>query len=68
MANRFYGLNNLATQFRQEDVTYHASATQSTDIEVRIDDTKSWSRTQVLEALEAISRRIRSGTNDLAVM
>jgi hypothetical protein len=67
MANRFYGLNNLATNHRQENVVTGTS-TQSTDIEVRIDDTKSWSRLQIVEALEAISRRISIGTNDLNVI
>ena len=67
MASRFYGLNNLATKFRQEDVTTGV-ATTGTDVEVRIDDTKGWSRVQLMQALEAIDRRIIAGTDDLAVM
>lgn len=65
MGSRYYGLNNLPPKFRQEDVLTDTSTT-STDVEVRINDAKSWKRNTVIQALEAIIRRIRSGTNDLA--
>jgi hypothetical protein len=67
MAQRFYGLNNSATFNRQEEVTT-GLATTGTDLEVRIDDTKGWTRLRVAEALQAIIGRIQSGTNDLGAI
>lgn len=66
MASVFYGLNNLATQQNQENVT-EGSSTQSTDVEVRIDTTKSWNRQGLYNALDAISKRIVNGYDDLGV-
>lgn len=67
MGNRFYGLSNIPTQFRQEDVKT-GTGTQATDVEVRIDDTKGWNRLMVVTALEEIILRINAGFDDLGTI
>lgn len=54
MANRFYGLNRGQTEFDVVD----ASSTQSKDIEVNIDLSKSWEKGEVLVKLEEIYNAI----------
>lgn len=54
MANRFYGVNRGQTQ---EDIV-NASSTQSTDIEVRVDLSKSLTAEEVITKLKQIEDKI----------
>lgn len=63
MADYFYGLNRGQAEIPQNNVT-QGSSTGSTDIEVRIAVlTPNWSRNEVVNALDAIKRRILDGDN-----
>lgn len=68
MANRFYGLNNIPSTMEQPDKVVTGSSTGSTDVEVRIDTTKSWNRQMLLIALFAIVDRITTGFDDLGAI
>lgn len=57
MASRFYGLNRGQTEFQVTE----GSATGSTDVEVRVDLTKSLDKNDVLVKLQEICNWILKG-------
>lgn len=54
MANQYYGLNRGQNEF---DIT-QGTSTQSTDVELRFDLSKSLTKSEVLMALEKIENQI----------
>lgn len=54
MASEYYGLNRGQTEFS----IVNGTSTNSTDIEVRVDLTKSWKKAEVLQKLEEIKNHI----------
>lgn len=59
MADLFVGFNRGVEGFKPSDFTT-GSSTGSTDIELRLDDTKGFTRLDVLKALEAFRRYFES--------
>ncbi len=67
MASKYYAVNNLPTLYDQPDQITVGTSTGSTDIEVRVDTGKSWTREGMKIALESIIRRITE-RNDASVI
>lgn len=58
MANLFVGSNRGQTE---KDIV-KGSSTNSTDIEVRIDDTKGWKRSEIVQKLRELANKIQTDT------
>lgn len=64
MANQFYGLNRGDND--QSETVQTGTSTQGTDLEVRIDLTKSFTKAEIEVLLDTIARRIYDrGENEL---
>jgi hypothetical protein len=63
MANRFFGLNR-SVNANPDDVVV-GTVTGSTDIELRIDDTKGITTLEVEALTEALVRRVMDGRSNL---
>lgn len=62
MASEYFGLNRGDPTMNEQKVQV-GSSTNSTDVEVRVDGTKSLTRYDVTLLVEAILRRINSGND-----
>lgn len=60
MGNVFYGLNRGQSD-EQPFLVASGTSTQGTDIEVRLDDTKALTKSDVENALQSIMNYIRGG-------
>lgn len=65
MASEYYGLNRGANA-NEESVT-KGTSTGSTDVEVRVDLTKSLTKLEVIVLVETILRHIASAFTDTAI-
>lgn len=63
MASQYFGLNRGASS--QPDEVSVGTSTNATDVEVRIDLTKGWTRAELDEYLSRIKDFILDGRNDL---
>lgn len=61
MASAFFGFNRGA-DLSPDAITESATATGSMDVELRVDLTKSLTRGEITDIVEAILRRINDGT------
>jgi hypothetical protein len=60
MASAYFGFN-FGADYSPDKITESASASGSTDVELRIDLTTPYTRARVTELVEGILRRINDG-------
>lgn len=62
MANRFIGINNTGIRDNGDANWTLGSSTGSTDVELRIDDTKNWSRKELAAVVRGMADFIEVGS------
>lgn len=65
MASEYYGLNRGASD--NEALVTKGTSTGSTDVELRVDLTKSLTKLEVIEITKTLLRHITSASTDTAI-
>jgi len=61
MASFSYGLNRGTVDKGPEDITVGTLAITTNDVELRVDKTKSLTRREIIQIMEAFIRRLEDG-------